>query len=830
MQSNFSEQFLTESNLNQITSVSVQKQQKPKKKPPAFLDKLSKKIHEKSVEKEYIINNIETIYGQLEKTTPTISFLLLILFLISIINFSAFWSLGYLISDLKTTFYCFDLQSGEFLICESIDFCKSFKKGIPNMIFLDEPKISNITVEYEKQNINKFFRSLAMYDLVRFSAWNRLKDRKTIKTMNSYQMVIGVNKNENFNLFSKYNLVCNYQTTMMHMGLTFLFGLVVFGILFGCFADIIGRKRILSLLILIQIFGFVVLFGFDFLLEQKIDFSENVKIEIDSNNVFQHMLWAKQGDENYDAFLNNPYNNKTIIDNNTFIINETYVYDTKEIYVEKYVYDPAKFEDQEPLSAEIYLQTDKVDFLTSRENKFNFNISQFDEVFQKKFFYMEKAKKKTFTRRQFFFENRAIFMLGFNLAFSTMPAIFSLCLVYFMELSLNVSSTISNYKFLTKSYIIAYVVSYYLSVFVNSYALVLLVYACLQLILFVIFHSLSIESPRFCYEVSDWIQLTDIIKTKFLDDREAELNEKILEKIVRSKDDPIFKQEIKHEKSLMRRSRWEQFQMNLDMRILTFNLFRDHSVIERKINNELKSKIEFKNFIKYPFLMYTLIYRSKHYKDISILIYSMVFNLAIVICIIQSKFNNEIFLSREVLYGKDHINFTVLLNFAMMLISNYVFLFLDEIWGYPIIMSLCYFFIFILSLLYGLENINNLITNYMKNNNFLISIEYANKIQNLFFRRLTLFNSFFIHGVYFPLFLYLMNHSRTVSRATYFGIFNLIFYTLYMISIALAKYFETSYLFICICCLVGFLISYFVKKSDNERIVKDFRILEKRNN
>jgi hypothetical protein len=475
-----------------------------------------------------------------------------------------------------------------------------------------------------------------------------------------------------------------------------------------------------------------------------------------------------------------------------------------------------------------YLKTDKIDYLISRDNKFNFNIWNFEEAFQKKFFYLEKAKNDTFARRKFFFENIAFFMLGFSLAFSTIPAIFTLCLTYFMELSLNVSSTISNYKFLTKSYIIAYILSYHLNINLDSYALTLLIYACLQVVLLIVFGYVNIESPRFCYEVSDWIQLTEIFEKKFLDETEADLNEKILEKIRRSRYDPLFKQEIGEEKSL-HCSKWEQFKKSLDKRIITYNLFRDHSIIERKIKNEIKSKIEFKNFVKYPFLMSTLIYRSKHYKDISFLIYSMVFNLAVVIYIIQGKFFTEIFISRDVLYGEDHLNYPVLINFAVMVLSNYVFLFLDEIWGYPIIMSLCYFFIFILSLVHGLENINNPITTYMKNNNFLVLVNYAKNFQNSQFRRLTLFNSFFLHGLYFPLFLYLTKHSRTVSRVTFFGIFNLIFYSLYMISIGLARYFESIYLFVCICSLVGFLISYFVVKSDNERIVKDFRILEKRN-
>jgi len=825
LQSNFTENFLTtkthtQSSLsNQSGLMSIGGNEK-KESDDEFSNKM---IQGKSgkIEKEYIINNIETIYGQLEKTSPIISFLLVILFLISTISFSAFWSLGYLISELKTTFYCFDHHVGEFLICQQNEFCANVKKGVMNLMFLDEPEISSIDFEIEKQNINKFFRPLVMYDQVRFSAWNRMKNHKTVETMSDYKTVIGVSKNENFNIFSKYNLICNFQTTMLHMGMSFIAGLALFGVLFGCLADIFGRKKILSMLIILQILGFAVLFGFDFLLEREANFFEEVEIAIDSNNVFQKTLWDKIGDDYPKKF----YNNKTQIDNNTFVINGTTIHITSEIYVEKAKYDPAKFSPEKPMIAENYLRTDKIDFLTTRDNKFSFNISQFDQVFQKKFFYMEKAKNATFMRRKFFFENRAFFMVGFSLAFSTMPSIFSLCLTYYMELSLNVSSTITNYKFLTKSYIVAYILSYYLNVLLNSYALTLLVYACLQFAFLIIFRYINTESPRFCYEVSDWIQLTDIIKTKFLDEREEQLNQKILKKIVRSKDDPVFKQEILHEKL----NRWQQFEQNVHKCILTYNIFRDHSVIEKKINNEQKSKIEFKNFIKYPFLMSSLIYRSKHYKDISYLIYSMVFNLAIVIFLIQSKFFNEIFVSRDMLYGKDIVNFTVLKNFGMMLVSNYLFLFLDQIWGYPIIMGLCYFFIFVFSLLHGLETINYFVASHMKNNNYLLSIDYA-KIQIFFFRSLTLFNSFFIHGLYFPLFLYLTNHSRTVYRATYFGSFNLIFYSFFLISIGLEKYFETSYFFICICCLVGFLISYFVKQPDNERIVKDFRILEKRNN
>lgn len=797
--------------------------------------------YENSNEKSYIINNIETIYGQLEKTTPKISYLLLVLFLISFINFSKFWSLTYMISDVRTTYYCFDTQLSEFRNCYSKDYCNNIQKGFSSIIYIDNEKITNFNEENEMASINNHFRTIALYDYLRFTSWNRMKGRRTLKKMSDYSIIFAVNKNENYNIFSRYNLVCKSYSTMVYLAINMLMGLLFFGVIFGCFADVFGRKKILIILILFQIIGIFIIYAFDFTLEKKIKTMDNYNVEIKLHSQKQNLVMNKEllKDNENRTKVNENLNN-TIYQNNNekssifnFYSNNSISYKSNSNETE--LYDLHNLEGEKLLSDIFYFELSKLsqnlNIFNFLEDKFSFDIFDSNEIFQKKFHFMRKLKKDTFSRRKYFFENRAIFLLGTFLGFSTIPIIFAICLSYFMELSLNVSFTISNYKFLTKSYIFSYLTSYYMNILLKNYAVTLLILACFQLIIILIFCYLNIESPRYCYEVSDWIQLTKIIKDNFLEDYEEDMdnNEKILEKIVRNKEDPIYKQEIT-QKNMFELNHWQQFKKNLDKRIVSYIFFCDHSIIEKKINNEEVTKLEFKKFLKYPYLMYVLISRNKNYKDISFLIYSMVFNLAIVIFIIQAKFSNEIFISRSVLYNKDYINSTIIINFFIMLFSNYLFLFLDQILGYPIIMSLCYFFIFIFSLLLGLESIYHQASFYMKTVVFSLIIESDENEENIFLKNKILINSFFVHGLYFPLYLFLTKFTKTNYRVTYFGIINLIVYSLWMIAILLTRYFKSNYFFICGCCLVGFLISYFVEKSDDERIVKDFRILEKKNN
>jgi len=807
-------------------------------------------------ERPYIINNINTIYGQVEGQTRKISLFLMIIFLINTINFSNFWTLNNMVSELKSTYYCFDHNSGEFYICQASNFCDNFNNRIQNLIYLSNDNITHFNKEEELSNINKYFKSIAIFDIFRYSTWNTVRIRKTEPILNDYKLIIAINKNENYNLFSRYNLVCNTHSTLVFMGLLMVFGVFIFGILFGWFADVFGRKNVLFILIIFQICGAVFLFGFDFALELKIKKDAEITILRNKTNHFQKIL-----EENFYEINNtikkdqNKYNvnssrklseiNHTINEindinyinynpnnlyNNTISLNKEESINQKEKENNNifYSYDLNTFNKLEPFPADVYLNPNYLNFLQYRGNSFNFTLYNFDERFQQNFFFLEKAKRDSFLRRNYFLEKKAFFLIGFIFSFSTVPAIFNLCLAYFMELSLNTSSTISNYGYFTKSYILSYLISHYTNIYLNSYSYSILIFAFFQIIFLIIFNHLNIESPRFCYESSDWIQLTETFKRNYLSENEAESNNKKLQLIVRTKEDPIYRQEINLNKN-QAFNRWNIFDKYLNKRIFSYNFFRDHSIIEKNINNEKLLKIELKNHLKYPFLMQVLLFKRKHHKDVSLLIFSMVFNFAMTFFIVQIKFTNEIFFSREVLYREDYTHLIFLINCSVMILSNYLFLFLNQIWGYPIIMSLCYFFIFIFSIILGLEDIRNKISPYMLDDTFAVLSEYFYDYQYYFFRKYIIANSFFVHGLFFPFYIYITKLSMTDSRVTYYGGINLIIYSLWVCAILLSKYFESNYFFVSECSLVGFLISYFVVRYDNDGIVKDFRILEKRN-
>lgn len=764
-------------------------------------NKTARKNSDNGKDEDYIINNIETIYSYFDKNSIIVTFFFWVLFLVSIVNMMQFWTLTYMVSDDKSSFYCFDYHVGDFQPCNSNEFCKQFKKGIKNIYYINNKNITNSDRNVELTNINNNFRSVALYDLVRFSAWNRLKTKKTFPLINRYTNVIAINVNQDFNIFSRYNLVCNNQKVLVLFMFMILLGLV-FGLLFGCLADVFGRKKVLFFLMILQIFGNIWLFCFDLLLEI------NLK-KVDSGEMMME-----------DNILKS---------NNTFVTDNAKYNLSAFSFEGKIKFDPSFIDNQAlPFSGDIYLNSSNINYLRSKINSYSFNMSKFDENFQQKFYFLENSKTKSFIRRKHFFDNLSLVCIGIFLSFGLIPSIYNLCLAFIMELSINRSSTISNYNFFSKSYIVSYLLSYYLSVCLSSYSLSLMIFAFLQLILLLILNAINIESPRYCFELSDWVQLSNIIKDKFLEKDETEFNDKVLEKIIRSKDDPIYMQEIDDQKDLILK-RWEIFQESLEKQIFTTSIFRSNKKIERDINKEIILKIDYSNFLEHPMLMWVLIFKHKSYKQLNLLILSMVFNIGIVFYIIVIQFSNDIFIRREHLYNTEiYYNTAVLKNFFVILFSHYVFSIWDQIFGYHLGLSFCYFFMFILSLINGFEALSNKVNSYIKSYISAMLFDYIKNTRVNFMLNMILVNSFFAHGLYFQMFLYITKLSKTISRITYYGFIQLIFYLLFMLSIPLSKYFESNSLFVCQCSFVGFLISYFIRKSDIGTIVKDFRTLERK--
>ena len=91
--------------------------------------------------KDYIINNIETIYGFIENNSSIISLLYIVLFLFCTLNMMCFWTFNYMVSTVKNNYYCLNQDIGEFEKCESKDFCTPYDFAVTNLAYIDDKSI-----------------------------------------------------------------------------------------------------------------------------------------------------------------------------------------------------------------------------------------------------------------------------------------------------------------------------------------------------------------------------------------------------------------------------------------------------------------------------------------------------------------------------------------------------------------------------------------------------------------------------------------------------------------------------------------------------------------
>lgn len=688
-------------------------------------------------------------------------------------NLMNFWSLNYMISNPRTTFFCFDNKK-EFKLCEKEEICLNEKSPGFNFLYTSDEKLMGEKkvgdIDEQLKAINDHFRSVALFDFIRFNSWNRLKS-KSNKISNNYSIVIGVNKNEDYNIYAKYNLFCN-QWNVIILGIFVCVFLFFFPLFFGYLADLFGRKRILILLLIMQILGGFILLNSDYVIgnkiegiEKKVDLYKNgIKIETIENSLELNKEFRKSLDPYIDS-LNNDY------------------------------------------------------MQHKGKTSFSFDISELELNVQKKLYFLAKSKEVTKMKNKTFADLIPFLIIGTVLKFCTIPVIFNICLCYVMELSFNTDITLSNYNFSIKAYVFSYIFSFFIIIPLQNIFMSLGIIAMFQTIMLSIFIYLDIESPRYCYENSDWENLTDFIETNVLYEFEEIDQKNIRKQIGRWKDDPIYRQEI-----CGNRGKWEQFLIEIKMRIFFSNFIKEQNILDQKIKTEEIKKIEFKDHLKSPILMLSIFYKNKYYKDFKYILFSMIFNFAIVNYLILTKYSTGYFITREFLYSDNIFNANIFFNFLLILLVNYIYGLSTQIYGYPFMMTISYFFIFIFSSIIGYYNYYS---GFFRrpldiHKDFHL---YNTQTDSTFLIEALLF---FSNGLYFQLFIYIVQYSLTGCRATFLGVIQSVFFVFWIISICISSWFiEMFDIFIIQCSIVGILISYFLVKGDTT-MIKDFRILERR--
>lgn len=738
---------------------------------------------------EYFISKVDKIYHFIDKSEKPNPFHCsnVILFFINCFNLMLVWTMSYVMSEFKNNYYCYDRNSGSINICYQEYFCNCLKKSPPNLAYISDDFITDENELIEIINLNKYFRYVLDVEAFRYSEWNKKKLNHTLLNLDYFNIVFAINKNENWNFFTYYNLACSRTKIMILLAIIIVFALLAFSFVFSYLADIQGRKPILIVMITLQIFGLLIIALFDYPMLKQLK-------EVDEKS------------------YNLNFNKSMITNNVNFKINQE-DYDSRnitDIYFVSKLYNASLFSEKN----DYYLEMTTA--FADIKNKTYFKLSDYELEYQKSFIYYQTQNHKTLIRRSHFFDNKIYFFFGVFLSFGGCPVIYNLCLTLILEKSLNLSTAIENYKFFTTSYILGFLVPYFLLYFLDSYKLAFFIFAAFQLFFLILFTIFTIESPRYSYEISDWNNIKKFINSLL---KNKYIKQKHIKPFIRNRNDKELVKELFFE-----RDKCKLLSQHISKNIIfSFNL-KKFDKFYYKYKAGLIDKIKFQNLLKFPFLNYYLIFKSKVYRNYNLVVLSMVFNLSLTLFLIQNKFSSDLVIKRSSLYNNHSILLFNVLNFIIMLLSNIFFHWLEQIYGYPIVMSLCYFLNIIFSLCLAIGNLN-------KSSNVDLNMEQIStsslwegsfSSNNVI---LLMACSFFAHGIYFPFFLYITKFTKTIYRTTFYGFIHMFILAIWMICVPLSQFFQSNYFFSCLSSLVGFLISYFVINNQDEILVQDFRRL-----
>ena len=189
--------------------------------------------------------------------------LVLCIFLLLIFNNCYIWIFSYMFSEQKNKSYCFDLNIKEFRICIESEYCPS--SGNHDFIYINDESISNKNVKKEIQNINSKYLNFFMHESIMFSNLNK-KFIKSERTLSKYSVTIISSKNEKYLFNNSFRVGC--ESYFLELLLIIAFAFIAGNIIFGLLADIWGRKRILILVVFIEIAGGFILFLSSFFIQR----------------------------------------------------------------------------------------------------------------------------------------------------------------------------------------------------------------------------------------------------------------------------------------------------------------------------------------------------------------------------------------------------------------------------------------------------------------------------------------------------------------------------------------------------------------------------------
>ena len=267
------------------------------------------KAIKKSVDKKYIVCNIENIYANLNqhsiKYTLSQVLLLLMVFFIGCNN----WYFIFLGRSKLERNYCYS-KLNQFDSCSKEEICEDYGTKFDILLFDDEPIMTNNDKYYhsheyfieENNIINQKYRPFF------FKHYNELSNKKVFSKLqiNTIQkektnFAIILTNQERWNIFYKYFSMCESDRYYIILAAIICLGGVIFSILLGFLADYIGRKVTVQVsLILIVISTFLIDCFCFYIDNSSYDDEYNNKYHNDiSNGVSMKLLYNQEKKRNF---------------------------------------------------------------------------------------------------------------------------------------------------------------------------------------------------------------------------------------------------------------------------------------------------------------------------------------------------------------------------------------------------------------------------------------------------------------------------------------------------------------------------------------------------
>ena len=731
------------------------------------------------VVEKLMIAKIDNIFMIFEKNEPAyFGRLKLITCLVILSVTNGFLGMIISMTKPKNNTYCFDFFSSEFKICNSARTCTNRKRNdINKILYIDEKfndqTIANIDVKKEIIEINRYFSHFFFKENYLYLRNNQNYVNQFYKINEDYTAMIQITYKENFNIVSYFGLLCEYSTIFTYFLVFSTIGIVIGSFVLPYLGDLFGRKFLLLFSLCFNFLGslgYFLFFMFTTIGMNSIEYSD-----------LNHEIFKENTDTIYKIDL-----------------------EYRQLYF-----------------AINQLHQEKVDL---------------GNIFIKQIF--------LFNINHLF---NGISMIGSSVAITSL----------IIENATSNMRIFSNYLYLFYGLYLGFGMAFLSITFINSPQYIYLIQLIISLLTFLICLFFVKESPKFLFEHKRYKDITkffESIMDRKIKKRKEPKNEKEalkqkeeieeyekqiekLDKIYTLTSNAKVKKELSRksiniENDDDRKNRFGDFKYQSNDKkgcsyFISKTTLLDYCTIRETVRESLSNiygrvEIDLDFIIQHPLILMFLTFNNPRLANKFLVLYSLIICTLIIYFVLVGMMLNSILFSRHQSYENFAYNSYNIYIGILCYISTQIFNFFFKYFGVKIILVICYFFIFFLSLIFsaigdGTDFFFNRNIYYYNQTELIYSRNFKNYV-NLYF-----FMIFFTSGAFHCLLLHFTKYTYTINRCTAYGIFYFMFGLIILFTQTINYFFNDTIPYLIICSMVGFVNCLFFNPDDNKSYVNEYR-------